>query len=57
MNRDQIKGTLKVAAGKVQQKVGQVSGNKEQQVKGVTRQAEGRVQKTVGNAKDEIKKS
>ncbi|HLX24306.1 MAG TPA: CsbD family protein [Usitatibacter sp.] len=49
MNRDQIKGTAKDVAGKVQQKVGELTGSKRQQVKGVAKQVEGKVQKGVGN--------
>lgn len=55
MNKDQVKGTVKVAAGKVQQKVGEVVGNEDQQAKGLEKQIEGNVQKTVGNVKEKIK--
>jgi len=55
MNKDQVKGTVKVAAGKVQQKVGEVVGNDDQQVKGLEKQIEGNVQKAVGNVKEKIK--
>jgi uncharacterized protein YjbJ (UPF0337 family) len=57
MNRDQVKGAVKDAAGKVQQKTGQVTGNESQQAKGLARQAEGKVQKNVGNAKEVLKDS
>jgi uncharacterized protein YjbJ (UPF0337 family) len=49
MNRDQVKGAAKDIAGKVQQKVGEVTGNRTQQAKGVAKQVEGKVQKGVGN--------
>ena len=49
MNRDQVKGAAKDVVGKVQEKVGQVTGNTSQQVKGVSKQVEGKVQKGVGN--------
>ena len=55
MNADQVKGTLKDAAGKVQQKTGEVIGSKEQQAKGLAKQAEGTVQKNVGDTKEAIK--
>lgn len=55
MNKDQVKGTVKVAAGKVQQKVGEVVGNDEQQAEGLAKQLEGKVQKGVGNVKEKIK--
>ena len=34
MNKDQVKGTVKDIAGKMQEEVGKLVGNKEQQVKG-----------------------
>lgn len=55
MNADQVKGTLKDAAGKVQQKTGEVIGSKEQQAKGLAKQVEGTVQKNVGDTKEAIK--
>lgn len=44
MNKDQVKGSLKKAAGKVQQKTGQVIGSPEQEAKGIARQIEGATQ-------------
>lgn len=52
MNRNQAKGTAKDIAGKVQEKVGQVTGNTSQQVKGVGKQIEGKLQKGVGNLEE-----
>lgn len=52
MNSDQVKGTAKDVAGKVQQKVGEVIGSREQQAKGVAKQVEGKTQKKVGDVKD-----
>jgi uncharacterized protein YjbJ (UPF0337 family) len=49
MNKNQIKGSVKDVAGKVQQKVGRVTGNTNQQVKGAAKQIEGKVQKGVGD--------
>jgi uncharacterized protein YjbJ (UPF0337 family) len=49
MNRNQVKGTAKDIAGKVQEKFGQMTGSRSQQAKGVAKQAEGKVQKGVGN--------
>ena len=57
MNRDQIKGTIKDAAGKVQRKAGEVVGSSEQQVKGAVKQAEGKSQKALGDAKQAMKES
>jgi len=57
MNRDQVKGTAKDVAGKVQQKIGQLTGNKTQQLKGVAKQVEGNVQKGVGNVEQALDKA
>lgn len=54
MNKDQVKGSLKSVAGKVQQKVGEAVGSEKQQVKGVEKQVEGKLQKAVGNVKEKI---
>ena len=54
MNQDQVKGTAKDIAGKVQEKVGEVTGSKEQQAKGLAKQAEGKVQKGFGDAKEAV---
>jgi len=55
VNRDQVKGKAKDIAGKVQQKVGQVTGSASQQVKGVAKQVEGKMQKGVGDANEALK--
>jgi uncharacterized protein YjbJ (UPF0337 family) len=52
MNKDQVKGAVKDAAGKVQTKAGEAMGSNKQQAKGMAKQAEGKVQKTVGNVKE-----
>ncbi|MFJ3056714.1 CsbD family protein [Herbaspirillum sp. NPDC087042] len=52
MNKDQIKGSVKEAAGKVQEKTGELTGNKTQQLKGAAKQVEGTVQKAYGDAKE-----
>ena len=54
MNRDQVKGTAKDVAGKVQQKVGELTGSTSQQVKGAAKQVEGKMQKGVGNAEQAL---
>ncbi|MEO8134080.1 MAG: CsbD family protein [Betaproteobacteria bacterium] len=55
MNKDQVKGTAKDIAGKVQEKVGEVTGSTSQQVKGIGKQIEGKIQKTVGDVKESAK--
>ena len=55
MNKDQIKGGMKDAAGKVQKEAGKMVGSKEQQAKGMSKQAEGKAQKGVGKVKDAVR--
>ena len=55
MNKDQIKGAVKDAAGKVQQKAGELVNSPEQQAKGIAKQVEGKAQKKVGDVKEAIK--
>lgn len=57
MNRDQVKGRVKDAAGKVQRKVGEATGSVTQQAKGLAKQIEGKVQKAVGDARNEAERS
>jgi uncharacterized protein YjbJ (UPF0337 family) len=49
MNRDQVKGTAKDIAGKIQRKVGEATGSTSQQVKGGAKQVEGKLQKGAGD--------
>ena len=55
MNKDQIEGSIKDAAGKVQQKIGEIVGNQKQQMKGVQKQIKGKTQKAIGNVKEAAK--
>lgn len=55
MNKDQVKGAGKQAAGKVQQKTGELIGSEKHQAKGLAKQAEGKVQKNYGDAKETLK--
>jgi uncharacterized protein YjbJ (UPF0337 family) len=57
MNRNQVKGAAKDVAGKVQRKVGELTGNESQQVKGAAKQVEGKVQKSVGNVEQALDKA
>jgi uncharacterized protein YjbJ (UPF0337 family) len=54
MNRNQVKGAAKDVAGKVQRKVGELTGNENQQAKGTAKQVEGKVQKGVGNVEQAL---
>jgi len=55
MNDDQIKGKAKDIGGKIQEKVGEVTGNRQQEGEGIANQAEGKVQEKVGDVKDIFK--
>lgn len=55
MNKHQIKGTIKDAAGKVQETTGKMIGSNEQRLKGIKRQVDGRVQKAVGDLEEVVK--
>ena len=51
---NQVKGAAKDIAGKVQRKVGEVTGSASQQIKGGARQVEGKLQKKVGDAREAV---
>lgn len=55
MNEDQIKGKAKDIGGKIQEKVGEATGNRQTQREGVSKQVEGKVQEKAGDAKDIVK--
>jgi uncharacterized protein YjbJ (UPF0337 family) len=57
MNRDQVKGRMKDATGKIQQKAGKATGSVKTQAKGLAKSVEGKVQKTVGDARDDAEKN
>lgn len=57
MNRDQIKGSFKDTAGRIQRKFGQLFGNQSQEARGVQTQAEGKNQRTAGDVTDTIGKA
>ncbi len=52
MNKDQIKGKAKDIGGKIQEKVGEAVGSRQQQSEGMAKQAEGKVQEKAGDLKD-----
>ena len=57
MNKDQVKGSMKRAVGKVQQKTGQAIGSTSQQAKGLVKQVEGQAQESFGDIKSTLKKA
>ena len=52
MNRDQVKGRMKEAGGKIQQKAGEATGSLKHQAKGLIKQGSGKLQKNVGDARN-----
>jgi uncharacterized protein YjbJ (UPF0337 family) len=57
MNKDQVKGAVKTAAGKVQEGAGKMVGSRTQEAKGLSKQAAGKTQKAMGDVKETVKKS
>ena len=55
MNKDQVKGAIKEAAGKVQEKTGEIVGSQSQQAKGIAKEVEGKAQKKLGDAEEVLK--
>jgi uncharacterized protein YjbJ (UPF0337 family) len=55
INKDQVEGRVKEAAGKVQETAGKAVGSQQQQAKGLAKEVAGNVQKTYGDAKETIK--
>lgn len=52
MNKDQIQGTAKDIAGKVQEGAGKLVGSNSQQLKGLVKQEEGKAEKRTGDVKE-----
>jgi len=52
LNKNQVTGTAKNIAGKVQEEAGKLVGSKEQQVKGLGKQIAGKAEKAFGDAKE-----
>ena len=57
MNKQQIKGRIKEAAGEVQQQAGKLVGSKQQEIKGHVREQAGKAQQTAGDLKEVLRKS
>ena len=52
MNKDQIKGMTKEAAGEIEEQVGKVLGDDEMRLKGHAKEFEGKAQKKLGDLKE-----
>lgn len=57
MNKDQIKGTAKEVAGKVQDSVGKAVNSDEQRAKGLAKEIAGKAQKRMGDVEEALKDS
>lgn len=53
MNKDQVKGRMGQAGGKVKSMAGKIFGSKKLQAEGTVKQAAGKMQKNYGDAKNE----
>lgn len=51
MNRHQVKGSARSAAGKMQEGAGRLLGSRKQEAKGLAKQAAGKTQRAYGDAK------
>lgn len=56
-SENRAEATAKNVQGKVQEAVGEVTGNPDDKAKGQANQAEAKVRHTVENVKDEVKKA
>lgn len=54
---DRVEATAKNVEGKLQEAVGEVTGNPQDKAEGQEKQAEAQVQHSVENVKDDIKKA
>jgi uncharacterized protein YjbJ (UPF0337 family) len=57
MNKDQVKGRVREAKGKVKEVAGKAIGNRRVEAEGDAEQLAGKVQKAYGDAKNEARKS
>jgi uncharacterized protein YjbJ (UPF0337 family) len=56
MNKDQVKGRAKEAAGKIKEVTGKVVGNKSLEGKGMAEKTLGKIQKGMGDARNQARK-
>ena len=52
MNKNQVKGSAKSAAGKIQRTAGKLVGSEKQQVKGMVKQVAGKAEQRYGDLKE-----
>jgi len=56
MNKDQVKGRVEEATGKIKEVAGKATGSTSTEVKGKAQQVAGKTQAEYGDAKEDIKK-
>jgi uncharacterized protein YjbJ (UPF0337 family) len=56
MNKDQVKGRVEEAKGKLKEVVGKATGNQTTRLKGKVEQVVGKTQAAYGNAKEQLRK-
>jgi uncharacterized protein YjbJ (UPF0337 family) len=56
MNKDQVKGAMDDAAGRIKRQAGEWTGNPNAQVEGAGQQVKGKAEKAWGNVKDAAQK-
>jgi uncharacterized protein YjbJ (UPF0337 family) len=56
MNKEQVNGGMKEAAGKVQKEFGKAVDSPKHQIQGGMKEVAGKTEKTVGNIKDDVRK-
>lgn len=56
MNKDQVKGRVKVATGRIRTAAGKAVGDKSMEGKGRVEQAKGKVQASYGDLKHKVRK-
>ena len=57
MNKDQVKGKIKEAAGELQEQTGKLIGSKKQEARGHAREQQGKLQEKAGDLKEVLKES
>jgi uncharacterized protein YjbJ (UPF0337 family) len=55
MNKDETTGKINDAAGRVERRIGELTGNEETQARGAARQVKGKLQQMKGKIKDATK--
>jgi uncharacterized protein YjbJ (UPF0337 family) len=55
MDKDRIEGKLEDVGGRVERKVGELTGDRKAQSEGTAHQIKGKIQHAVGKAKDKVR--